>query len=199
MPRPVASLGPCRWTGLPFQRISPLVGSQIPEMVLISVDLPAPLSPTRAVTWPADMSRSTPASACTGPKLLPSPRSRSSGALPAAAGVWLFAALPEGARPAVAGRAPSPLSAVTTEGFQIPAAWQADLYLAVQSCAAGTKLSAMTVAFMFAVVTHVGLSSTDGTLTLAVVSSVVLFTRADGGVAPARMYMASAAAACASR
>ena len=64
---------------------------------------------------------------------------------------------------------------------------------------AGTKLSAMTVPFMFAVVTHVGFSSTDGTLTLAVVSWVVPFTRPEGGVAPALMYMASAAAACASR
>src|SRR6266536_1495466 len=191
MPRPVASLGPCRWTGLPFQRISPLVGSQIPEMVLISVDLPAPLSPTRAVTWPADMSRSTPASACTGPKLLPSPRS------PRAPGPQLRAGRLR--RCLLSPLKDSSFRPVGHYQPEIPAAWQADLYLAVQSCAAGTKLSAMTVAFMFAVVTHVGFSSTDGTLTLAVVSSVVLFTRADGGVAPARMYMASAAAACASR
>ena len=51
----------------------------MPAIVLISVDLPAPLSPTRAVTWPAGMSRLMSVSACTGPKFFPMPRSRSSG------------------------------------------------------------------------------------------------------------------------
>src|SRR5688572_13495746 len=37
-------------------------------MVLTRTDLPAPLSPRRAVTWPAGTSRSTPASASTAPK-----------------------------------------------------------------------------------------------------------------------------------
>ena len=79
IPALVASLGVRKCTGLPCQKISPPLGSQMPEIVLISVDLPAPLSPTRAVTWPAGMSRSMSVSACTGPKFLPMPRSRSSG------------------------------------------------------------------------------------------------------------------------
>src|SRR3954447_3178048 len=47
-------------------------------MHLMSTDLPAPLSPARAVTWPAGTSRLTSASACTGPKFLSMPRSWSS-------------------------------------------------------------------------------------------------------------------------
>src|SRR3954451_21174737 len=43
-------------------------------MHLTSVDLPAPLSPTRAVTWPASARKSTPLSTSTGPKLLLMPR-----------------------------------------------------------------------------------------------------------------------------
>src|SRR5581483_8984089 len=65
----------------------------MPEMVLISVVLPAPLSPTMAVTCPGGMSRSMSASARTGPKFLPTPRSLSNG--PA----W-----PGSSRPATVGR-----------------------------------------------------------------------------------------------
>ncbi len=62
--------GPRMRTGWPSQRICPASGCQMPEMVLIRVDLPAPLSPMRAVTWPAGTSRSTPDSASTAPKRL---------------------------------------------------------------------------------------------------------------------------------
>src|SRR6201996_4195433 len=79
MPVLVASLGEWKFTGLPCHSISPPLGSQIPEIVLISVDLPAPLSPTSAVTCPAGTSRLMSVSACTGPKFFPMPRSRSSG------------------------------------------------------------------------------------------------------------------------
>ena len=48
-------------------------------MLLIETDLPAPLSPTSAVTSPAGTSRSTSDSACTGPKFLETCSSRSSG------------------------------------------------------------------------------------------------------------------------
>ena len=51
----------------------------MPEIVLISVDLPAPLSPTSAVILPGRMSRSTPRRACTAPKLLEMPRRLSRG------------------------------------------------------------------------------------------------------------------------
>src|SRR5450759_672592 len=43
----------------------------MPAMHLIRVDLPAPLSPTSAVTSPARASNATPRSTCTAPKLLP--------------------------------------------------------------------------------------------------------------------------------
>src|SRR5664279_6000073 len=51
----------------------------MPATALISVDLPAPLSPTRAVICPFGMSRSTSLRACTAPKLLVRPRTLNSG------------------------------------------------------------------------------------------------------------------------
>ena len=51
----------------------------MPEIVLISVLLPAPLSPTIAVTWPGGMSRVMSLRARTGPKFLPMSTRRSSG------------------------------------------------------------------------------------------------------------------------
>ena len=68
----------------------------------------------------------------------------------------------------------------------IPAAVQSLAYGPAHSCDAGTKLSLITVAFMLAVVTHLGIMSTEGTLTFAVVSLVVPLTSDDGGLAPAR-------------
>jgi len=59
---------------LAFQKIFPADGAQIPAMVLISVDLPAPLSPMSASTSPALTSRSTFCIAWTGPKCFESPR-----------------------------------------------------------------------------------------------------------------------------
>ena len=47
--------GRVMWTGSPRKRNSPLSARPTPEMVLISVDFPAPLSPTRATTSPASM------------------------------------------------------------------------------------------------------------------------------------------------
>ena len=52
IPSASASFGLWMWAGLPSHRISPSVGSQSPEMVLMVTDLPAPLSPTSAVTLP---------------------------------------------------------------------------------------------------------------------------------------------------
>src|SRR3954449_5325761 len=49
----------------------------MPATHLISVDLPAPLSPTSAITSPSRTSKSTPRSACTDPKLLWTSRSSS--------------------------------------------------------------------------------------------------------------------------
>ena len=63
---------------------------------------------------------------------------------------------------------------------------QALAYEPAHSVEAGTNLSAMTVLFMFAVVTHFGVSRTEGTVTFAVVSLTEPFTSDDGGVCPAR-------------
>src|SRR5215212_2240855 len=52
----------------------------MPAMVLIRVDLPAPLSPTSAVTLPGRAAKSTSVSAWTAPKRLLTPRSSSRGA-----------------------------------------------------------------------------------------------------------------------
>src|SRR5918911_608630 len=51
----------------------------MPAMHLMSVDLPAPLSPTRAITSPARTLKSTWVRACTAPNDLEMPRSSSTG------------------------------------------------------------------------------------------------------------------------
>ncbi len=205
----------------------PSLGSQIPAIVLMSVDLPAPLSPTSAVTWPGGNVEVHPAErADTGPKFFPMPRSWRSAPSPVAtpellAGLgwadlgWAdlgWAELgwpaPDGARPAFAGRAPSsglpvtagvPVDHAIHPQPEIPAAVHALAKLPEQSWDAGTNLSAMTVEFMFAVVTHFGVSRTEATDCLVCGSVVVPLSRLAGGVAPARTYMARAAAAWASR
>src|SRR5450631_2035653 len=142
MPRSVAALGLCRCTGRPPQRIWPSSGCQIPETVLIRVDLPAPLSPTRAVTWPAGTVRLMSLSARTGPKFLPMSRSSSSG------GSWVgrsaVVAAGDGARPASAGRAPSAALGVVTKhvrsGAEILRSWGDAVGRAVARVAARAQL-----------------------------------------------------------
>src|SRR5260370_15969816 len=65
MPSFIADLGEVISTGRPSILISPRSGRWTPERILISVDLPAPLSPTRPHTSPGWTSRSTPLRACT--------------------------------------------------------------------------------------------------------------------------------------
>ena len=48
MPRRAASAGPCIATGAPSMRISPASARWMPARIFISVDLPAPFSPTSA-------------------------------------------------------------------------------------------------------------------------------------------------------
>src|SRR5207248_10931484 len=57
----------------------PTSSEWIPALHLISVDFPAPLSPTSAITSPARTSKSTPLRASTEPKLLNISRSSSVG------------------------------------------------------------------------------------------------------------------------
>src|SRR5512139_3922671 len=80
MPRCAASRGLCTLTELPSHRISPWSMGWIPPTHLTRVDLPAPLSPTSAVTSPARTVIATSRSTWTGPKLLLIPRSSSRGA-----------------------------------------------------------------------------------------------------------------------
>src|SRR3954447_23755588 len=75
MPSLLASVGPWIATGSPSNSTSPAPIGWVPATHLISVDLPAPLSPTSAVTSPARTVKSTPCSTCTGPKCLSTPRS----------------------------------------------------------------------------------------------------------------------------
>src|SRR3954471_4960136 len=69
MPSAEASVGAWIDTGSPLNRISPPSIGWIPATHLTSVDLPAPLSPTSAVTSPARTVKSTSCSTCTAPKL----------------------------------------------------------------------------------------------------------------------------------
>src|SRR5882762_9056233 len=68
MPASSASRGERKCTGLPSTRYSPSSGGNTPASVLISVLLPAPLSPSRQCTSPLPRRRVTPDSAITGPK-----------------------------------------------------------------------------------------------------------------------------------
>ncbi len=70
MSRAAESFGLVIETGLPSQRIWPSSAGLMPAMHLISVDLPAPLSPTRAMISPTSAWKSTPLRAVTAPKRL---------------------------------------------------------------------------------------------------------------------------------
>src|SRR6478752_568178 len=80
----------CTW---PLIKISPLYVPwvQIPESVLISVDLPAPFSPHRACTSAGRRSKSTPRKASTCPKRFTSPRASSTGFCPSGLAIYFLA------------------------------------------------------------------------------------------------------------
>src|SRR3954451_4980017 len=69
----------------------------MPDMTLTSVDLPAPLSPTRPTTSSALTPKPTSSSAWTAPKRLLTPRRSSSGAV--AVAVALMPGIPSGRQP----------------------------------------------------------------------------------------------------
>ena len=58
IPASRACIGEVKWIGWPSSRISPSSGVTAPEMALISVDLPAPLSPITARISPGISSKS---------------------------------------------------------------------------------------------------------------------------------------------
>src|SRR3954454_17624108 len=55
-----AALGLFQTTGVPRQIMSPRVAPKAPERILIRVDLPAPLAPSKPCTLPCSIARSTP-------------------------------------------------------------------------------------------------------------------------------------------
>src|SRR3954452_20231344 len=79
MPRSIAPRGDSKSTSSPSTSSVPLVGWCTPESVLISVDLPAPLSPSRHSTSPARTSIVMSSSAITWPKYLETPRASRTG------------------------------------------------------------------------------------------------------------------------
>ena len=74
-PEPGGVLRSVDVNSLPSNRISPLSAACVPAMHLISVDLPAPLSPTSAITSPCRTSKSTSVSASTEPNVFVMSRS----------------------------------------------------------------------------------------------------------------------------
>src|SRR5690348_16895062 len=120
MPSPAASRGDRIRTGFPFQRIWPRSGGWMPAMHLIVTDLPAPLSPIRAVTWPAGISKFTSESAWTGPKFFETPLRRRRGSAP-----FSVLVIPSFLR--VVGRAPPARGEARAHRFfyEIPAALHA--------------------------------------------------------------------------
>src|SRR5262245_31748167 len=75
IPRLSAACGVLIRTCFPSKYASPVSGGWTPSIALISVLLPAPLSPTRATISPLSTSKSTLCRARTGPKLFENPRS----------------------------------------------------------------------------------------------------------------------------
>src|SRR3954453_11809461 len=129
----------------------------MPATHLISVDLPAPLSPTSAITCPASAWKLTPLRAWTAPKRLSTPFSSSR---------WcsLKSLLPffEGHGEGRWWR-PSPNC---PSGRQRPADEQNFANFPTQIWLFVRKPSLMTVSLMLALVTATGVSSTDGVCTL---------------------------------
>src|SRR4051812_11783589 len=70
MPASSASRGERKRTALPSTRYSPSSGAWTPASILMSVLLPAPLSPSRQCTSPRASRNVTPDRAITGPKYL---------------------------------------------------------------------------------------------------------------------------------
>ena len=77
---PSASPGLLKSTTSPSRWISPSSGWWTPAMIFVSVDLPAPFSPTSPWTSPARKASETSASAWTGPKRLLTPCTDTTGA-----------------------------------------------------------------------------------------------------------------------
>src|SRR5262245_38534482 len=81
MPAAMASWGLAKWHSFPSRRITPRSGRWTPPRMRISVDLPAPFSPTTAWISPYATSKSTPSSATVAPNRLLMPSALTAGPL----------------------------------------------------------------------------------------------------------------------
>src|SRR5262249_41683443 len=79
MPAAMASWGLAKWHSLPSRRTTPRSGRWTPARMRISVDLPAPFSPTTAWISPNAASKSTPSSATVAPNRLLTPSALTAG------------------------------------------------------------------------------------------------------------------------
>ena len=75
MPAAKACLGERNLQWRPLTSTDPLSAACTPEMILPTVDLPAPFSPTRAWMQPRSMAMSAQSTACVEPNLLDTARS----------------------------------------------------------------------------------------------------------------------------
>src|ERR671911_2850038 len=188
MPRSVASVGPVIFTSCPSKRICPSSAEWIPAIVFTRVDLPAPLSPTRATTSPSWTSKSTTLSAWTGPKLLLTPFRASTGVFPFMSRL-LFC-------PAGRPRRRGQRRRDQRYRYSMPACWQALAYFPEQTSDAFQNPSLMTVSWTLSFVTATVLIRTVGTCSWPL--SVSLLTRPDGGASPRTRATPISAAASAS-
>src|SRR6201989_290583 len=155
MPSLAESLGPWMLTGWPSKMIARVSIVWMPAIDLMSVDLPAPLSPTRAITWPSATWKSTLYRACTAPKLFDTPRSSRIGSL-----LLTFSLFRSRLCDQVV--APPPGGATGWSRHDTPASVQSCANLPVQaSHFLRTPLSHTTLTLSF--VSACGLSRTDGT------------------------------------
>src|SRR5450755_735087 len=155
----------------------------MPEMHLVSTVLPAPLSPTRAMTWPRVARRFAPVSALTAPKCLNTPLASSRFSSLTCSTLALFAL---GGSPAGRRGAPPNGSA-----YLMPYFVQSAAYDPVQIWAGVRNPSLITVCSMFDAVTGTGVSSTAGVVLPGPFATVALVV---GGV-PLTSAMASFEAA----
>src|SRR6516165_6066047 len=79
MPAAIASWGLAKWHSSPSRRITPRSGRWTPPRMRISVDLPAPFSPTTAWISPYATPKSTPSSATVAPNRLLMPSALTAG------------------------------------------------------------------------------------------------------------------------
>ena len=170
IPRSSAALGSDSVTSWPWNLIIPDVGWWTPARILTSVDLPAPLSPTRATTSPAWTSRSMSVSAETAPKFFETPRRLSTGSPMggAASGLSVMSGAfgtengrgPPGRVLKAAGR--NPISVCCH--WMMPSSRQPSSYSPVQIVSGAAMPLSKISALMFSRVTTTGTKSSEGVL-----------------------------------